>query len=254
MFNTKFLIPLLVGLLFTACQSKPKVIESEPIAATGNGVPDYHDSSVLVKDADPDMVHQVKVVETLNTERYTYLNVSENERTFWIAIPKKEVEVGATYYYKGGLLKQNFFSQEYNRVFEELYLVSDVSPHPLGSEAPALAQAMANVGTAVTDGPIKIDPVEGAIKIAELMSNRSKYEGKVVKITGKCVKVNPMIMGRNWVHLQDGSGENMDLTVTTQESIPIGAVVSMEGTIALNKDFGAGYRYEVIMEGAAALK
>ena len=59
-----------------------------------------------------------------------------------------------------------------------------------------------------------------------------------------------MIMGRNWVHLQDGSGKNLDLTVTTMENIPLGAILTMEGTIATNKDFGAGYKYDIIMEGA----
>ena len=98
--------------------------------------------------------------------------------------------------------------------------------------------------------PVKVDLAEGAIPIAELMNNRGQYEGKLVKVTGKCVKVNSEIMGRNWVHLQDGSGENFDLTITTDENIEVGSVVTVEGTIALNKDFGAGYRYEVIMEEA----
>ena len=93
-------------------------------------------------------------------------------------------------------------------------------------------------------------PVEGSIKLAELITDPQKYQGKVVKITGKCVNVNPMIMERNWVHIQDGSGDNFELTVTTNENVLLGTVVSLEGTIALNKDFGAGYRYDIIMENA----
>ncbi|MEZ5059187.1 MAG: hypothetical protein R2879_19300 [Saprospiraceae bacterium] len=69
-------------------------------------------------------------------------------------------------------------------------------------------------------------------------------------MTGKVVKINPMIMGRNWVHLIDASVEEADLTITTQEPVPVGAIVSLEGTIALDKDFGAGYRYDIIMENA----
>ena len=57
-------------------------------------------------------------------------------------------------------------------------------------------------------------------------------------------------MGRNWVHFQDGSGEGLDLTVTTQTEIPLGSVLTVEGVIALNKDFGSGYRYDILMEGA----
>ena len=98
-------------------------------------------------------------------------------------------------------------------------------------------------------------PAEG-ISLAELFANRKKYEGKAVQVKGKCVKVNNMIMNRNWIHLQDGSlkDEESDLTVTTTENIALGAIVAFEGIITLNKDFGAGYKYEIIMEEARLLK
>ncbi|MFT5386387.1 MAG: hypothetical protein ACI81W_003800, partial [Saprospiraceae bacterium] len=67
---------------------------------------------------------------------------------------------------------------------------------------------------------------------------------------GKCVKANPMIMDRNWLHIKDSSSGDLDITVTTTENIALGSVISLEGTIALDKDFGAGYRYDIIMEGA----
>ena len=63
-----------------------------------------------------------------------------------------------------------------------------------------------------------------------------------------------MIMNRNWLHIRDGSGKNLDLTVTTTEHIPLGAIVTLQGVIALDKDFGAGYRYDVILEGATATR
>ena len=65
-----------------------------------------------------------------------------------------------------------------------------------------------------------------------------------------------MIMNRNWIHIRDSSlkDETMDLTVTTTENVPMGAVVAFEGVIALNKDFGAGYKYEIIMENAQLLQ
>jgi hypothetical protein len=62
--------------------------------------------------------------------------------------------------------------------------------------------------------------------------------------------VNEEVMDKNWVHLQDGTrdGESFDLTVTTLEKATVGDIVEFEGTIVLNKDFGAGYVYDVIME------
>ena len=101
----------------------------------------------------------------------------------------------------------------------------------------------------------KIDPPTGGISIDELFKNRQKYEGQTVKIKGKCVKLNTNIMNRNWIHLQDGSlsDDQADLTVTTIDKVALGDIVAFEGKITLNKDFGAGYKYDIIMEEARLL-
>ena len=195
--------------------------------------------------------HKVIVEEVLNTDKYSYLNVSEADKKYWIAISKQEVTVGDTYNYTGGLLKKNFFSKEFNRVFETVYLVSKIWKQ--GSESgSALAEALGNTqGIEAVDLTVNnIKPAKDAIKLSELFTNREKYAGQLVKVTGKIVKVNAMIMSRNWLHLQDGSGDNLDLTITTAENIPLGAILSLEGTIVLDKDFGSGYRFDVLMEGA----
>ena len=88
------------------------------------------------------------------------------------------------------------------------------------------------------------------VKLSELFSDLSKYDEKTVTITGKVVKVNNNILNRNWIHIQDGSGENLDLTVTTEEELKIDSEVTITGTISLNVDFGAGYVYKVIMQKA----
>lgn len=243
-----FTIVTTMLLLLAACDSGPKVIESEPAANSAGAVsPGFPGVQASVSED-----HKVVVEEALNTEKYTYLRVQENGESFWIAIPKTPVEIGATYYYQGGLMKKNFASKEYNRVFETIYLVSGISSQPPGAGGgSAVDQALSQTqNPAAIEPPKDIKPAAGAVKIADLLGNLSKYDGKVIKVTGKCVKINPMIMGRNWVHLQDGSAKNFDLTVTTTENVELGSVITMEGTIALNKDFGAGYKYNVIMEGA----
>jgi hypothetical protein len=242
---------IIVATLFTvmliACDSKPKVIEAVDTAT---------ETQQAAQDPSASALHKVVVEEVLPTSKYTYLNVSENGEKTWIAIPKKDVKVGGTYYYRGGLKKTNFKSVEYDRVFETLYLVSDVSedpgmggatgssPHAGMSEEPQLEQTT------------KLEPPTGGISIAELLKNRQKYDGQTVRVKGRCVKLNNMIMSRNWIHLQDGStkDQGIDLTVTTTENVPLGSIVAFEGKIALNKDFGAGYKYEIIMEEAHLLQ
>ncbi len=229
-----------------ACESSPKVIEGESIGiAPSIKKPNKSDSPAILSNRSDE--HQVKVKEVLNTEKYTYLNVTEKNDNFWIAIPKKDVEVGGTYTYSGGLLKKNFKSKEYNRVFETLYLVSNISPYQKKEIISKPNEHPSDVNSQeISDEVSK----EGKVKLSELFSNPGKYEGKIIRVSGTCVKVNPMIMNRNWIHIQDGSGEGLDLTITTNEIIEINTVVSLEGKIALNKDFGAGYRYDIIMEEA----
>jgi hypothetical protein len=147
-------------------------------------------------------------------------------------------------------MKKNFESKEFNRNFETLYLVSDFGPEGAAADGMTKEQAHANVESSSVEAPKNVTPAVGAIKLADLVANLKKYEGKTVKVTGKVMKVNPMIMGRNWLHLQDGSGKNLDLTVTTVEQVQLGQTVTMEGTLALNKDFGAGYKYDYILESA----
>ena len=236
------LVSIGLTILLTGCDSKPKVI----VADTAS------ESTQPVVDESASTLHKVVVKEILNTSKYTYLHVDEAGQMTWIAIPKKDIEMGGTYYYRGGLKKTNFKSLEHDKIFETLYLVSDVSknpdmtgmqggnPHGNTGETPSLEQNT------------KLDPPPGGITIAELFANRKKYEGQTVKVRGKCVKLNNMIMNRNWIHLQDGSmtDKTTDLTVTTTESVALGSIVSFEGKIVLNKDFGAGYKYDIIMEEA----
>ena len=243
--QTLLLVLLITGFLI-GCESKPKVIEAVDIE---------EETQPILADESASKLHKVVVEEVLHTSRYTYLNVSEDGSTHWIAIPKKEVEKGGTYYYRGGLKKTNFKSVEHDRVFETVYLVSDVSKNP--SLTPDIGNPHEHIHSdvPVADPNAKIEPPPGGITISELYTNRAKYDGQTVRVRGRVVKLNNMIMNRNWIHLQDGSTkENMDLTVTTTENIPLGAMVALEGKIALNKDFGAGYKYEIIMEEAQLLQ
>lgn len=97
---------------------------------------------------------------------------------------------------------------------------------------------------------IKLDPAQGGITIAGLFENKNNYSGKVVKIRGKITKVNPAIMGKNWIHLQDGTEFNgqFDLTITSDLELQPGSIITIEGKIVLDKDFGYGYSYAVLME------
>jgi hypothetical protein len=99
---------------------------------------------------------------------------------------------------------------------------------------------------------ITVIPCKDCIKISDLLANKKSYSGKTIKVTGQITKYNPQIMGKNWVHIQDGSefqGE-FDLAITTAQTVTVGSTITFEGKIALDKDFGYGYFYSVLMEEA----
>ncbi|MHC4679487.1 MAG: hypothetical protein ACYTEK_12390 [Planctomycetota bacterium] len=198
-------------------------------------------------------LHTAIVQEVLQATAYTYLKVKENDRDFWIAVTKREIEPGKTIAFVGGLEMKNFESKDLQRTFESVYFVDRIAgdePAPMAAQQPA---AVPHQGKpAIEQKEISIEPAEGGISIGELFSNRDAYADKTVLIKGQVTKINRAIMGRNWVHLQDGtSGSgNFDLTVTTNDEVAVGDVVTFEGKITLNKDFGAGYSYEVLMEEA----
>jgi len=109
-------------------------------------------------------------------------------------------------------------------------------------------------GAGAVEAPMagSIAKAEGGVTVAEIYGGKTELAGKSVKIKGKVMKVSQQIMGRNWIHIQDGSGEagSNDLTVTSDSVPNVGDIVVVDGTLAADKDFGAGYTYEVIVEGA----
>jgi hypothetical protein len=208
-------------------------------------------------------MHEVKVNEVIQTSNYTYLKVSEKGAENWIAVTSQDAAVGEVYYYDQALEMKNFNSKELNRTFETIYFVQSISKQPI--EAPAgMGGGMGANMTAGHQGKpagiqkegISVSPAEGGVTIAKLFASRNEYSGKKIKMKGQVVKVNDEVMGKNWIHIQDGTrdGDNFDLTITTLDKVAIDEVVTFEGTITLNKDFGYGYSYEVIMEDAKLIK
>jgi len=230
----KLLIVLMMMLVSIACEDKEEKKTKQEAAYSG---------------------HKVTVLEAINGGTYTYLKVSENGSEHWAAITKRETKVGEVLYYSDALEMKNFESKELGRSFEAISFVSKISTEPN-----SMGGAMNNKG-AKKDKPglskenISIEVPKGGVTIAELYSNRKSYNEKTVMVSGKITKVNNQIMNRNWAHIQDGTGDskNFDLTITTNENLKVGDVVTLKGTIAVDKDFGAGYFYEIILESATVI-
>ncbi len=205
----------------------------------------------------------VTVNKVEQVQGYTYLLVKAKGPAYWLAVPSMEVNEGDRYHYTGGMVMKDFYSKELDRTFKEVLFLEVIFPGKPGAAQAGMAgtvhpgQEMTPGSTiAVEKSDVVVEAVEGTVRIGELYADPSAYEGKVIRVRGEVTKFNPAIMERNWIHLQDGTSfkGKFDLTVTSVESFETGSVVTMEGTVALNRDFGYGYSYEILLEKATAVK
>lgn len=225
-----------------------------------------------------------KVLETMDSGGYTYLKLSVGGGEVWAAVNQAKVKKGSTVTVVNAMQMEGFESKTLHRKFDRILFgtlgggqgapAPGSSPadsaaagqaqmpagHPDASD-PRFRQMMAAQHAAAAQGPadvgeIKVPRAEGANAktVAEIFAGRTALNDKEVVLRGKVVKFLPGIMGRNWLHLRDGSGsaskKDNDLTVTTGEMAAVGDVVLIRGTVKTDQDFGAGYAYPVLVEGA----
>jgi hypothetical protein len=200
--------------------------------------------------------HQVTAGEVIHTSRYTYVRVIEDERDYWVAINREDIKEGETYFWSEGMEMRDFTSTELKRTFQSIFFVQDFTDQPITTDR-QMPQQMAGGKPSVNEqAGISVGRAEGGVTIGELYTRKAELAGKIVKVRGQVIKVSSGIMGKNWIHIQDGTkdGGNFDLTVTTKEIVGTGDVVTFEGLVSVNKDFGAGYYYNVILEDAVLKK
>ena len=259
--------------LLTACgnnnQQQAATGASEPAATAPAAVPQE-----AAGQAAPNILSG-KVLETMDAGGYTYVQLDMGEKKVWVAMPQTKVSVGDEVKLLYSMTMNNFESKTLNKTFDELIFSSGFAPGAgpeatSGSEAAAsfteaVKQAGAEAMNTATGGSskavvpfneLKIDKASGdnAYTVGELFAKKQELNGKPVKIRGKVVKVSKNIMGKNWVHLQDGTGNPMDnthdLVITTSEVPEMDDVITVSGVLEADKDFGAGYVYSVIVEDA----
>ncbi|WP_052444810.1 hypothetical protein [Flammeovirga sp. OC4] len=194
--------------------------------------------------------HKIVVNEKIASGGYIYIRVTEKGKEYWMAVPGRPIEIGATYYYDGGMEMQNFESKTLNRTFESVIFAEGVRDQ-VQKVAKVVKKSAPQGSPEVKD----IEKAPNGIRIGELFSNMNNYSNKEVIIKGQVVKVNNGVMNVNFVHLQDGTTGNgqYDITVTTDDNFSVGEVVTIKGNVILNKDFGAGYTYDVLVEKAVKL-
>ena len=203
---------------------------------------------------------QGPVLETMDAANYTYVRVKAPTGDIWAATLAFKVAVGDTVIVPLENPMPNFRSAALKRDFPLIYFASNITKPgeaPPASAAPPAGQPMGMGQAANPAEPKLIEPVApapGGMTVANIWANRKTLAGKMVTVRGKVVKYNGGIMGLNWAHLQDGSGApkdgTHDITVTSSTEARVGDVVTVTGTVVIDKDFGAGYAYAVMLQSA----
>jgi len=275
---------VLTLVLFAGCAKKP----AAPAASAANPDSPAHgaplkapaSAAVFPQPPQPALTTVSGVVqETLDASDYTYMRLKTDGGEIWAAITKAKVKKGDSVTVVNAMSMDGFESKTLNRKFARIVFGSlgdgkanalsapvsgPVSAHGAAAEASKSAPLVAP-HAAVADGKadaldVRVPKAEGkdARTVAQVFAERAQLKDKTVTVRGKVVKANPGIMGRNWFHIRDGSGsrekKDDDLTVTTGDPASVADVVVVKGVVHIDKDFGAGYQYPVVLEDAKITK
>lgn len=194
-----------------------------------------------------------EVVESRDVQGYTYLRIKTASGETWAAVPTSVVKVGSQVGIANPVTMQNFESKTLNKRFDKIVFgqILDplAKPAAPASAAPASASAITKVTKAV--GP-------DAKTVAEVVTGKAGLKDKTVLVHGQVVKASTGILGKNWLHLRDGSGSaaagTHDVLVTTLDNAAVGDIVNARGKVRTDVDLGSGYAYAVLIEDASLRK
>jgi len=201
------------------------------------------------------------VLETKDVDSYTYLRLQTAGGEVWAAVAKVPVKTGDEVTIEDAAAMEQFSSKSLNRTFDRIYFgtvgVRDTGTAGAGGDMATMHAAVArtadvgDVNVARATGPI-------AHTVAEVVAGRADLNDTTVVVRGKVVKFTADVLGKNWIHLRDGSGSASDGTndvlVTTMNVAAIGDVILVKGAVHTDRDLGSGYAYKVLIEDATLQK
>ena len=190
-----------------------------------------------------------KIAEKMDSGGYTYVLVDTGSEQVWAATREVSGVVGDAVVIETPLPMPNWHSKTLDRTFELVYFADSI--HAPG-ELPA-GHGSPEPPSSTSVDPSGIAKAEGGVTVEEIFRKRQDLIGTEITVRGKVVKYSENILGKNWLHIQDGTGAagTNDLTITTNASVTVGNVVLVRGKLGADRDFGAGYAYELIIEDAA---
>jgi hypothetical protein len=200
-----------------------------------------------------------EVLEMKAVDPYIYLRLKTKEGELWAAVNKAPVQKGAEVTIENAMMMYNFESKSLKKTFDRIIFGTLAGTGP-ASASGDLGQIHRGViqTPGVADAMVPKAQGPDARTVAEIIGKRAELKDKPVLLRGKVVKVSSAVMGKNWLHLRDGSGtakdNTNDIIVTTMEQTAVGSVVVARGVVRTDVDLGSGYAYKVLIEDATLQK
>jgi len=194
--------------------------------------------------ADTGRIHG-KVTQTMNSAGYTYVEVDTGKNKVWAAAPVTPIKIGDQVEFSTVMPMKNFQSKSLNRTFSVVYF----APNFITDNEDSLQNKNTQKSTVQVK---KFAKVKDGFTIEEVYAQKNKLANKTVRVRGQVTKFTPNILKKNWLHIKDSSTD--DLTITTDSRVEVGDIVVISGKLELDKDFGYGYVYPVIVEDAKVTK
>ena len=269
------------------CEEKATAPQGE-LTVTGNvTISDIKENYKTLSVQSP--VLKGTIVEFKDVTNYTYLLLEDSSGKVWAAIPKTPVKVGEEIAIANIVIMKDFHSKTLEKTFDFiLFAVASegcplkesggeiVSEMPSGmmpgkmppammspasmphGAMPAMGDSTKKSKAAPQDIKVSKAVGEDAYTIEEIYSKKEELSQKTITVRAIVVKFMPQIMGKNWIHIQDGTGStekgNNDISVSTLETAEIGEEVIVKGTLGIDKDFGMSCAFGVLIEDASVNK
>jgi hypothetical protein len=209
--------------------------------------------------ANPAPVLTGTVLEVKDVTSYTYLLLRTSEGEIWAAVPSAQVKVGTEVRVVNYQVMSNFHSKSLNRSFDRIVFgsLADRGAQPPPPDMSAMHAGAPNAPKVIE---VKVQKAKGsnAQTVAGVVTGSASLKDKPVTVRGQVVKFTPRVMGRNWMHLRDGTGSSADgsndVLVATADTAKVGDIVLVKGTVRTDRDLGSGYSYKVLIEDAKVQK
>lgn len=228
----------------------PSAEESSPVPAVARPSASPSASAPPVTDSLPGARLVGTVLQRLDGGNYTYLELQQADGTVWAAVPRCEVSRGEKVTVERAMPLSRFHSPTLGRDFATIYfgVLKGAQTKRAGRPSPPPQAVPSSIAIAKPR-------LAGAYSVAEIIREAGQLAGETVHVRAMVVKASGEILGRNWVHLQDGSGSpdtgDHDILVTTVTVVQVGSVVDVTGTVVVDKSFGVGAPFPLLVEASS---